>query len=80
MPIGNSAHKFILSDTGEPSEHKTSSAKNINGKKDKRAHALLYLLWRSDAFLLIELCALLGFDVQAKAFLKSLLLQHQGRA
>lgn len=35
-----------------------------------------YLLRRRDAFLLIELCALLGFAVQAEALLKGLLLQH----
>lgn len=35
-----------------------------------------YLLRWSDALLLVELCALLGFAVQAEALLKGLLLQH----
>lgn len=39
-----------------------------------------YLLRRCDAFLLIELCALLGLAVQAEALLKGLLLQHQSGA
>lgn len=37
------------------------------------------LRWR-DALLLVELCALLGLDVQAEALLESLRLQHEGGA
>lgn len=39
-----------------------------------------YLLRWSDALLLIKLCALLGFAVQAQALFKGLLLQHEGGA
>lgn len=39
-----------------------------------------YLLWGCDALLLIKLCALFGFAVQAEALFKGLLLQHQSGA
>lgn len=45
-----------------------------------RMKSWVYLLRGRDALLLVELCALFGFDVKAEAFLEGLLFQHESRA